>query len=86
MDFLPTTTSREEADRKASVAVLPIGSFEQHRRHLPLATDTVVACAIADSLATEYGLLLLPPVSFLAHMSTAGSPAQSASVPPRCTK
>lgn len=64
MDFLPRTTSREEADRKASVAVLPIGSFEQHGQHLPLATDTVVACAIADSVASEYGLILLPPVAF----------------------
>lgn len=64
MDFLPTATSREEADRKASVAVLPIGSFEQHGQHLPLATDTVVACAIADSVASEYELLLLPPVAF----------------------
>jgi creatinine amidohydrolase len=64
VDFLPTATSREEADRKASVAVLPIGSFEQHGQHLPLATDTVVACAVAGSVASEYGLLLLPPVTF----------------------
>ncbi len=47
MDFLPTATSSDEAARNASIAVLPIGSFEQHGSHLPLATDSIVACAVA---------------------------------------
>lgn len=63
MDFLPTATSTEEAARGATVAVLPIGSFEQHGRHLPLATDTIVASAIAATIADRYGLLLLPAIT-----------------------
>ena len=41
--FVTTATSREEAERNADVAVLPIGSFEQHGTHLPLATDRLLA-------------------------------------------
>lgn len=45
------------------MAVLPIGSFEQHGAHLPLATDTAIACAIANALADAYPIRLLPPVT-----------------------
>jgi creatinine amidohydrolase len=58
-----TATSTEEATRGARVAVLPVGSFEQHGDHLPLTTDTIVACVIAEHLASTYGLLLLPPIT-----------------------
>src|SRR3712207_4387033 len=54
---------REESDRDASIAVLPVGSFEQHGDYLPLATDTLVACAIAQRVATAYDLMLLPPIT-----------------------
>jgi creatinine amidohydrolase len=62
-DLLTTATSRDEANRRAQVAVLPIGSFEQHGDHLPLITDTVVACAIAREIAEAYDLFLLPPIT-----------------------
>jgi len=39
------------ADVSTQVAVLPVGSFEQHGAFLPLATDTLVACAIAREIA-----------------------------------
>jgi creatinine amidohydrolase len=64
MDILITTaTSQDEQDRAARVAVLPVGSFEQHGGFLPLITDTIVACLIARRLSTDYDLLLLPPVT-----------------------
>ena len=44
MDLLTHATSRDEEERDATVAVLPVGSFEQHGTFLPLITDTVVAC------------------------------------------
>ncbi|RKN50442.1 hypothetical protein D7223_01195 [Micromonospora endolithica] len=47
-------TAADEAGRRATVAVLPIGSFEQHGPQLPLATDTIVASAIATALAERY--------------------------------
>jgi creatinine amidohydrolase len=43
--------------------VLPVGSFEQRGDFLPLATDTVIAYAIAERLSTDYGLFLLPPLT-----------------------
>ncbi|SDC60260.1 creatininase family protein [Actinokineospora iranica] len=56
-------TSKEEAIRGAAVAVLPVGSFEQHGAHLPLATDTIVAEVISERLAANYGLFRLPPLT-----------------------
>ncbi|WP_239003998.1 creatininase family protein [Nocardia panacis] len=60
---MSTATSVDEARRAATVAVLPVGSFEQHGAHLPLITDTAVACLIAQRLSETYGLLLLPPIT-----------------------
>jgi creatinine amidohydrolase len=62
-EFLTTSTSADAAAQAASVAVLPIGSFEQHGDFLPLATDTMVACLIAQRIAADYNLLLLPPIT-----------------------
>ena len=82
MDPLITTaTSRDEQDRAALVAVLPIGSFEQHGAFLPLITDTVVACLIARRISADYGLFLLPPVTLSCsheHSGFAGTVSVSA--------
>jgi creatinine amidohydrolase len=61
--LITAATSADEAERGATVALLPVGSFEQHGDHLPLATDTIVACVIAKRLAATYNVLLLPPVT-----------------------
>ena len=63
MDLITTATSHDERDRAAHVAVLPVGSFEQHGAHLPLATDAIIACLLAREIATAYDLFLLPPVT-----------------------
>ena len=81
MDLLPTSTSTEEAERGAAIAVLPVGSFEQHGDHLPLVTDTIVACAIAERIASRYDLMLLPPISIACsheHADFAGTVSISA--------
>ncbi|MDQ3787278.1 MAG: creatininase family protein [Actinomycetota bacterium] len=59
--LLPTHTSADA--RGHTVAVLPVGSFEQHGAFLPLATDTLIAMTIASSVAEAYPVLLLPPVT-----------------------
>jgi creatinine amidohydrolase len=83
MDPLITTaTSQDEQDRAARVAVLPVGSFEQHGHFLPLITDTVVASLIARRVSAEYGLFLLPPVTLSCsheHSGFAGTVSLSAS-------
>ncbi|MEJ3743121.1 creatininase family protein [Actinomycetes bacterium KLBMP 9797] len=70
--LLPTATSADERVRAARIAVLPVGSFEQHGEHLPLITDTVVACLVAGRLAADYPLLLLPPVTISCSHEHAG--------------
>jgi creatinine amidohydrolase len=61
--LLPTSTSAEVRDTNAQVAVLPIGSYEQHGNYLPLITDTVIAATICDELAAVYPLFQLPPIT-----------------------
>jgi creatinine amidohydrolase len=66
--------STDDVARQARVAILPVGSFEQHGAHLPLDTDTVVAVTIADEIAQRYGLLRLPPVAFSCSHEHEGFP------------
>jgi creatinine amidohydrolase len=65
--LVPSDTTEDVRSRGAEVpvqvAVLPVGSFEQHGPYLPLATDTLVACAIAREIAAAYPVHLLPPVT-----------------------
>ncbi|MFE2585840.1 creatininase family protein [Streptomyces sp. NPDC059378] len=65
--LVPTDTTEDVRARGAGgstqVAVLPVGSFEQHGPYLPLATDTLIACAVARDIAEAYPVHLLPPVT-----------------------
>ena len=63
IDLITMATAKDEADRDASIALLPVGSFEQHGDYLPLATDTIVACVIAQELAKTYPVMVLPPIT-----------------------
>ncbi|MFJ3207498.1 creatininase family protein [Streptomyces flaveolus] len=67
VSLVPADTTEDVRRRGAGlarqVAVLPVGSFEQHGPYLPLATDTLVACAIAREIADAYPVHLLPPVT-----------------------
>ncbi len=61
---------------RPSIAVLPIGSIEQHSHHLPLGTDWIAATALAHRVASELGAYLLPalPVSMgRCHKPMAGT-------------
>lgn len=50
------------------IALIPIGSHEQHGPHLPMSTDNVIAerCAhaAADCVADEMDVLICPPVYY----------------------
>ncbi|WP_432016100.1 creatininase family protein [Streptomyces hydrogenans] len=60
---MPTATSTDVQELQPRVAVLPVGSFEQHGRYLPLITDTAIACVIAQEIAAAYPVHLLPPIT-----------------------
>ncbi|MFE5594805.1 creatininase family protein [Streptomyces sp. NPDC056549] len=63
MNLLPTATSRDVEEQQPRVAVLPIGSFEQHGQYLPLITDTAIACIVGQQIAAAYPVHLLPPIT-----------------------
>lgn len=57
------------------VLLLPLGSLEQHGPHLPLATDAIVACAVAARVhAARPDVGLLPVLPFGASGEHAGFP------------
>jgi mycofactocin precursor peptide peptidase len=48
-----------------ALLVVPLGSTEQHGHHLPLGTDTTVACAVAEAAAGALdGALLAPALAY----------------------
>ncbi len=59
-----TTVDFESLDPDRTVAVLPVGAVEQHGPHLPVATDALVAAAVAEAAvnaaAPDVPVLLLP--------------------------
>ena len=55
---------RNTIKRKNQVAVIPIGSIEQHGPHLPISTDTDIVTAIAKEICEKRGYLLLPTLSY----------------------
>lgn len=74
-DFISTGTGhwsthtaseiREIASDNGSILVVPIGSIEQHGRHLPVATDTLLVGAVAalgiERVHDDVPILTLPP-------------------------
>ena len=53
----------EALDRDGTVLILPVGSVEQHGRHLPVGTDTILAAALAEEAAVRLPgrVAVLPP-------------------------
>ncbi len=63
------------------LAIIPLGSFEQHGPHAPLGTDTFICFEICHRLAVKLGGVVLPPVWFSIspeHMDFAGTVTISA--------
>lgn len=56
------------------IAVLPFGALEQHGPHLPLATDTLTAQAVADRIADGVDALLLPSIGYGATWNMSAYP------------
>jgi creatinine amidohydrolase len=57
---------RTIGEQDGSVAVVPVGSIEQHGYHLPVATDTLLAAAVArlgaERVAEQLPVLVTPPL------------------------
>lgn len=61
--YMPTATAADRQPNHARVALLPVGSFEQHGSYLPFTTDTAIACIIAQEIASAYDAFTLAPVT-----------------------
>lgn len=72
--YTSLATSVDVRSRDARIAVLPVGSFEQHGDFLPLATDAIVASLIAERLADDYNLFQRPPITMACSHEHAGFP------------
>ena len=49
---------------RKSVAVIPVGSIEQHGPHLPVSTDSDIVSHIARQVSDKNGFLLLPTIQY----------------------
>ncbi|KON29373.1 hypothetical protein AC482_06605 [miscellaneous Crenarchaeota group-15 archaeon DG-45] len=54
----------EALGRSGGVAIVPVGSTEQHGRHLPLGTDSFNAIGLAEDAARRTGAVVAPPIWF----------------------
>lgn len=59
------STADEIEYGNTDIAILPIGSIEQHGPHLPIGTDYLIASAFGEKIAEGLGAFLLPalPIS-----------------------
>ncbi|MDF2726364.1 MAG: putative creatinine amidohydrolase [Paenibacillus sp.] len=74
LTYLNNKTAFQRQD--TTVAVLPIGALEQHGSHLPVGTDTIIACELAARLARRLDAYLLPALPItcsIEHRKTKGT-------------
>ena len=69
-------TAYEIAEIDPEIAVIPVGSLEQHGPHLPMMTDWAIATDLGERVADKLGAYLIPalPISTCReHMGKKGS-------------
>lgn len=65
--FIMNEMSWKEVDKQIQeipVAILPLGSTEQHGYHLPIGTDIFLARRLAEMVSDRIGALVLPEMNF----------------------
>ena len=55
---------RKKVNRKNQIAIIPVGSIEQHGPQLPVSTDSDIVTAVASKLAEKNNYLLLPTINY----------------------
>ena len=55
---------RKSIKNKSQVAIIPIGSIEQHGPHLPISTDSDIVTEVSKRIAEKKGFQLLPTISY----------------------
>lgn len=55
---------RKTITKKKQVAVIPVGSIEQHGPHLPISTDSDIVTEVAKKISEKKGYFLLPTLNY----------------------
>ena len=55
---------RKTINKQNQIAVIPVGSIEQHGPHLPISTDSDIVTEVAKRLTESKGYLLLPTITY----------------------
>ena len=55
---------RKLIKNKKQIAIIPVGSIEQHGPHLPISTDSDIVSEVAKKISEKNGYLLLPTITF----------------------
>ena len=55
---------RNLTKNKKKIAVIPIGSIEQHGPHLPISTDSDIVSEVAKKICDKNGYFLLPTITY----------------------
>ena len=55
---------RKMIKKKKQIAIIPVGSIEQHGPHLPISTDSDIATEIALKLSEKINGFLLPTITY----------------------
>ena len=50
--------------------IIPVGTCEQHGRHLPLGSDTLIVERLADDFSAEFGILRAPTLEYGVNVDT----------------
>jgi creatinine amidohydrolase len=59
-----TNTDILKLTKSKKVAIIPVGSIEQHGSHLPVSTDSDIVSHIAKQVSYKNGFLLLPTLQY----------------------
>ena len=55
---------RKSISKKNQVAIIPVGSIEQHGPHLPISTDSDIVSEVAKKISDKFDFLLLPTINY----------------------
>ena len=55
---------RKRIKKKKQIAIIPVGSIEQHGPHLPISTDSDIVTEIASRLSKKINGVLLPTINY----------------------
>jgi len=55
---------RKIIKKKKQIAIIPVGSIEQHGPHLPISTDSDIVTEIAERLSEKMNCFLLPTLTY----------------------